>query len=352
MLNKIIVTLIGMVITVFAICSVNLSQAQTVENYLMFPRKVERVIDLVDKNTGCSVSTSNNFQGKVGKGGMRQREDGSWTAGQNAMNNLTLGRNQRAAQFSPNFSEYFNSKPNVQFFKPANLEKNVPPRFQSGLRGTMKQNLNNNYMAVSTKSCKNSNEGYCSGVPSCSKGGGNDLMGVPGVEVPSNYAAGNYNQLVDEVMGEGVVDNDLPIGDMTGVDIAGNESNVIAVDRWIYAPLKSSRTQHLGDPIRGDLPIVPCGPAWFRPSGHPATDLKTGAMGVLSGTLNDTALLQMQDNSYVNSNNFGGGIGNVTSQAIMAANNVNLMVSSQQSGAGLSALNSNQGPQLMNAMAF
>jgi hypothetical protein len=42
-------------------------------------------------------------------------------------------------------------------------------------------------------------------------------------------------------------------------------SNTVVYDRYIYANQKS-RTHGLGDPIRGDLPIVPCGSGWFNMS--------------------------------------------------------------------------------------
>ena len=62
-------------------------------------------------------------------------------------------------------------------------------------------------------------------------------------------------------------------------------------DRLIYAPAMS-RTYFSGDPIRGDLPIMPdpgqCG--WFKSQyANPATGLQAGALSVLFGGFNPTA---------------------------------------------------------------
>ena len=64
----------------------------------------------------------------------------------------------------------------------------------------------------------------------------------------------------------------------------GNQ-NPIVFDRLIFSN-KKSKLRGLGDPIRGDLPIVPdlnFTTGWFRPPVRPALDLNTGALGVIGG---------------------------------------------------------------------
>lgn len=61
----------------------------------------------------------------------------------------------------------------------------------------------------------------------------------------------------------------------------------VTYDRFMFSNKKSRLREH-GDPIRGDLPIIPHNSDWFRPSVHPHIDLKEGAMQVMGGFDNDT----------------------------------------------------------------
>lgn len=56
----------------------------------------------------------------------------------------------------------------------------------------------------------------------------------------------------------------------------------VIYERLILAN-KKSRLQGLGDPIRGDIPIVPNRTGWFQPSVAPHIDLRAGAMNIISG---------------------------------------------------------------------
>jgi hypothetical protein len=61
----------------------------------------------------------------------------------------------------------------------------------------------------------------------------------------------------------------------------------VTYDRFMFSNKKSRLREH-GDPIRGDLPIIPHNSDWFRPSVQPHIDLKEGAMQVMGGFDNDT----------------------------------------------------------------
>lgn len=61
----------------------------------------------------------------------------------------------------------------------------------------------------------------------------------------------------------------------------------IIYDRFMFSN-KRSRLREQGDPIRGDLPIIPHNSDWFRPSVQPHIDLKEGAMQVMGGFDNET----------------------------------------------------------------
>lgn len=76
-------------------------------------------------------------------------------------------------------------------------------------------------------------------------------------------------------------------GQFETVNALGEIDQPIIYDRLIYAN-RNNRLRSQGDPIRGDLPIVPCAADWFRPSAHPNIDLQTGALSVLGGIDNDT----------------------------------------------------------------
>lgn len=69
---------------------------------------------------------------------------------------------------------------------------------------------------------------------------------------------------------------------------ADGELQPIVHDRYIYAP-KRSRLQFAGDPIRGDLPIMPLQGNWFAPAVTPNIDLREGALSVIGGRHNDTS---------------------------------------------------------------
>lgn len=131
--------------------------------------------------------------------------------------------------------------------------------------------------------------GGCSAV-SCQKGGAPKAISAGAPLMESDYAAGNYNQVVAEAnqaMSYPDATDMVPVGDMTTVNALGETVQPIVYDRFIYAN-RNSRLRGLGDPIRGDLPIVPCAADWFRPSVHPNIDLQEGAMNVIGGVDNST----------------------------------------------------------------
>jgi len=96
----------------------------------------------------------------------------------------------------------------------------------------------------------------------------------------------------------------LPLTTMNMLNTNEKPDIYYNVDRFIFA-LQRNRLQGLGDPIRGDIPCVPCNPSsnpdsnvWFRPSVTPATSLRSGAINVIAGvgnvTSQQTAELQMR----------------------------------------------------------
>ena len=73
---------------------------------------------------------------------------------------------------------------------------------------------------------------------------------------------------------------------MATVDANGEEQMPIMYERFMVAN-RDSRNRGQGDPIRGDLPIVPCNTGWFQVSATPNLMLQQGAMNVLAGETNE-----------------------------------------------------------------
>lgn len=77
-------------------------------------------------------------------------------------------------------------------------------------------------------------------------------------------------------------DNETPVTTMTQPDI---EDSVV-IPRVIKA-LPNKRNRGQGDPIRGDLAIMPEPCGWFRPSASPNIDLRQGALNIIAGEDNE-----------------------------------------------------------------
>ena len=120
--------------------------------------------------------------------------------------------------------------------------------------------------------------------PSCGKGGyglGHKVAG--GYEIPSGYENGNKEEVLAGASSSQIVGSDLPIGTMTTMDGAGNMDQVVMYGRLMVSTSKSSsKLRAQGDPIRGDLPIVPCQSGWFSVYPTISRDLQEGAMNVLT----------------------------------------------------------------------
>jgi len=138
-------------------------------------------------------------------------------------------------------------------------------------------------------------EGYCgTGCASigCKKGGGSPEGTRPsGPIAPADYAPGNFKAVRDSLYSDFSADEGvsmLPVGDMTMTTALGDVVQPVIYDRFVYAN-RNNRLRSQGDPIRGDLPIVPCSSDWFRPSVHPQIDLQAGALNAMGGVQNDTS---------------------------------------------------------------
>lgn len=109
------------------------------------------------------------------------------------------------------------------------------------------------------------------------------------------YANGDYNKVLNMAVASGSADG-WPTSTVAELDQAsfmnqdGEMKQPIVYDRYMYAN-RNSRLRGQGDPIRGDLPIVPISGNWFIPSAAntPGLVLNSGGINVLSGINNETS---------------------------------------------------------------
>jgi hypothetical protein len=184
----------------------------------------------------------------------------------------------------------------------ASIRYNLPAQRNMAVNAcdplSMGNMVNENYTPPQQRQVK---EKYCGagscgtgGPPKCSKGGMGMAVPYASQNAPqlSSYTAGNFDQVASQVYANNKAYPDtqsmLPVGTMETVNGLGEVNQAVVYDRIIYAN-RNSRLRSLGDPIRGDIPIVPCSGGWFRPSVNPNIDLQQGAMNVIAGVNNDTA---------------------------------------------------------------
>jgi hypothetical protein len=172
-------------------------------------------------------------------------------------------------------------------------------------------------------------------VPTCRKGGAPQSFSGGAPVTEPDYANGNYNQVLNDAYKNSDspdVTAVLPVNDMTAINASGDLIQPIVYDRYIYAN-RNSRLRSQGDPIRGDLAIVPCSADWFRPSVQPNIDLQEGAMNVMGG-VNNESIRALTD--LINKSSGGGetAIGGVNLENEYGYSNVDM---SNQFSGGLSA---------------
>ena len=109
------------------------------------------------------------------------------------------------------------------------------------------------------------------------------------------FSSGNFQKITDQIIessGTSQITDQIPIGTMDSIGPDGqlNPDAPIIYNRLMHAN-RNSRIRSQGDWIRGDLPIDPnCIPSgWFKPAVNPAIDLNQGAMLALGGFGNENA---------------------------------------------------------------
>jgi len=261
MLNgKFIVTLTALIMAIFAICNVDFMTQPIIENWWGGIQLSETAVPFVE--SGGRFKSANG-------GGQSSQPQRMALPGNSIINPNMMGSGKFVsvpsyqAVLSPRFS-------NVNYG--ANIKYNLPDRENLG---SPCDPLTFGDMAK---------ENYEENPPSCGKGGyglGTKVAG--GYEIPSGYENGNKSEVLAGASGSQIVGSDLPIGTMTTMDGAGNMDQVVMYGRLMVSTSKSSsKLRAQGDPIRGDLPIVPCQSGWFSVYPTISRDLQEGAMNVLT----------------------------------------------------------------------
>jgi len=308
-------TFVLILLVVIALLFYRVSSGETIENFWGGLPMFSPAVDVIDQNTGLSVSQNNQNQLYVNPNPLintsllSSAQKATLTESLAPPGSASYQKYQSTLPQPPKSAstEYYSS-PSAPagrtmipptFTVPGTYQSYLSPRFNSeGYNSFVRYNL--------------PNEKHLANRPN------DPLMMADVVEKPriregfETTFTGNtpyqYNEIYDKQKRQGdEVANKLPVNTMTtnASASAGQDKNFFTTyDRFIFS-LQRNRLQGQGDAIRGDVPVVPCNPSnnpysnvWFRPSVNPSTSLRSGAINVIAGvgnvTAQQTAELQMR----------------------------------------------------------
>jgi hypothetical protein len=283
--TKSLISLLGIGAVMFAVSNY-VSEEEVHENFLgnlpQMKVKVDRSVEVPSSNQNCNKSDFYSIPGTY-QSMISPRFSGNIDYGANIRYNLPSYKNMAVPRDPLAMGDMVNknygkSCGNAAFVPSNNLSNNnnyqhISENFE--MNQNHRQNINNQ---------NNIKEGYRP--PSCSKMG-TSLRYMDEVDsgMSAGYSAGNFAQVTQQLYNSSEypeATSMLPVGTMNSINGLGEAEQPIVYDRYMYANAKS-RLRSLGDPIRGDLAIVPCSAECFRPSVSPNIDLQTGALNVMGG---------------------------------------------------------------------
>jgi hypothetical protein len=282
MSGKIITIIVGLLFAAFAFAKLDVMNKPTVEGWWGGTQFTTRAMPAAEVN-GQKVAIGGNYLNpNLGSGKFVS------TPGYQAVLAPRFGNVQYGSNIRYNMPDRENTgiPCNPLTFGDMAQENYKPPMRDAGAPGganfsrQMPNQVQENY-GCGTGSCGSTSPA------SCGKGGvglGHSVAG--GYELPSGYTNGNYANVYDSLPAQGQnLGHDLPVGTMATMDGAGNVDQFVAFQRIMPANTKaSSRLRAQGDPIRGDLPIVPCQSGWYSVFPDLSRDLQEGAMNVLTNS--------------------------------------------------------------------
>ena len=293
--NKLFITVVGILLAIFAICNAN---GNTISEEFILGTSLKAMANAVKTNTNTGVSTSVLNQTKVGMAAA-QAANVSFAGVSNVgvplgSRGMSKGDNYVIpGTFSPMMSPRFSS-----LGYGAQISYNMPAEKYQGVP--------RNPLTFSNMARENFVVGGCKG----GVGAGTGLVPAQAANLPySGYTAGNWQDQVDKLASNSVVSS-LPIATMSEFSPEGVPQEVYVSNTLMYG-LSKSRLTALGDPIRGDLAIVPDCKSWFNVSVMPQRDLQQGALAVMGGGALDNnqaslAALQTQANMGFVAQGYGG----------------------------------------------
>ena len=301
--GKFLFTLIGLIVSVFAICKMNFGQ-DTVEGWWGAgnPQRRWKTMPVIKQGKGCGsadfTAAGGNFLGSLGDDKFIKRPQF-----QALMSPRNTGGASYGAHIRYNMPSYENQAVPCS---PMSFGDMAQESYQ-GPRGNSNEGFQERYPT----SC---GSGSCGGGcgPSCGKGGcsvpysGGSPATEPGWVEPS------YEKQLEKAYGSSDYPDAtsmMPVGTMTTIDALGQVSEPVVYQNFVFANMRS-RGRAQGDPIRGDLPIVPCEGNWFSVHPNVNLDLQEGAMNVMGGVSNQTnsALTQLIQDASGGSNVPIGGV--------------------------------------------
>ena len=246
--SKFLITLVGLLVTVLAICKTNMSPS-TNEGFW---------------NSGVQYTTKTMVEAQ-GTDGSVHAIKGNYYPALQQKNFLSYPSFQ--SQLSPRFS-------NTQYG--ANIKYNLPshknmaaPCNPLDFGNMAKEGYSSNY------SVANCGEGVTQG---------------SGDQGSSSGSSDSLSALSHGPSYMGEMNGDLmPIGTMDAVNDLGDTVQPIIYERLMSANLGGSRLRAQADVIRGDLPIAPSQGQWFNVHPNFQRDTQQGALNVMGGHDNDTS---------------------------------------------------------------
>ena len=266
MLNsKFLFTLIGLLIAVFTVCQTNFAK-NTIEGFWGIGSRRWKVFPGVKNSKGQVTAAGGNFLGPL-------RDD------------RFVKRPQMQGLMSPRFANV-DFGANIRYNMPSHQNQAVPCK-PLDFGNMAKENF-----TPKDRHPRGCGSGTCGQgcAPSCGKGGMPVDYSPGNPSMPGSYAAGNFNKVLDQTYNESSypeATDSLPVGTMTTVNAEGDVTQPVVYQNFVFANMRS-RLRGLGDPIRGDIPIVPCEGNWFSVHPNVNLDLHEGAMNVMGGVTNAT----------------------------------------------------------------
>ena len=274
-------TLIGLIVSVFALCKLNFGQ-DTIEGWWGASpiQRRWKTFPTIKHGKGCGsgnfTAAGGNFLGPLGDDRFIKRPQ---------FQGLLSPRNTGGASYNAH----------IRYNMPSYQNQGVPcePLAFGDMAQENYQGPTDTVEGFTERYPTSCGSGSCGGGcgPSCGKGGcpipykGGVPATKPGwlpasqeKELQKAYAGSSYPEVTDN----------LPVGSMTTIDAEGNVVEPVVYQNFVFANMRS-RLRALGDPIRGDLPIVPCEGNWFSVHPNVNLDLQEGAMNVMGGVSNQTA---------------------------------------------------------------